>query len=69
VEAAAEDPVGGGEVGDREGESRWKIRDLLADERCKWAVLDFLTTTDIRRRVPTEEGDTVSEVSGAERRE
>jgi len=43
---------------------RWKIRDLLADERCSRAVLDFLTSTDVGRRVPAEEGDTVSEVSG-----
>jgi hypothetical protein len=32
--------------------SRWKIRDLLADKRCSRAVLDFLSTTDVGRRVP-----------------
>jgi len=48
---------------------RWKIRDLLADERCSRAVLDFLTSTDVGRRVPAEEEDTVSEVSEAELRE
>jgi hypothetical protein len=32
--------------------SRWKVRDLLADERCSRAVLDFLSTTDVGRRVP-----------------
>ena len=47
---------------------RWKIRDLLADERCGRAVLDFLSTTDVGRRVPAEE-DAVSEVSEAELRE
>jgi len=26
--------------------SRWKVRALLADERCSRAVLDFLSTTD-----------------------
>jgi len=31
------------------------IQDLLADERCSQAVLDFLSTTDVRRLVPTEE--------------
>jgi len=48
--------------------SRWKIRDLLADGRCSRAVLDFLSATDVGRRVPAEE-DTVSEVSEAELRE
>ena len=28
---------------------RWKIRDLLADERCSRAVLDFLSSTDVER--------------------
>jgi hypothetical protein len=32
--------------------SRWKVRDLLADERCSRAVLDFLSTTDVGRLVP-----------------
>jgi len=48
---------------------RWKIRDLLADERCSRAVLDFLTSTDVGRRVPAEGEDKVSEVSEAELRE
>ena len=34
------------------GESRRKIWDLLADWRCSQAVLDFLSTTDVGRRVP-----------------
>ena len=50
--------------------SRWKIRDLLADERCSQAVLDFLSTTDVGRLVPPEEeGDAGSEVSEWELRE
>jgi len=49
---------------------RWKIRDLLADERCSRTstVLDLLTSTDVGRRVPATEEDTVSEVSEAELR-
>jgi len=47
------------------GKDRWKIRDLLADERCGQAALDFLSTTDVGRRVLAEE-DAVSEVSEAE---
>jgi len=47
---------------------RWKIRDLLADKRCGRAVLDFLSSTDVGRRVPAEE-EAVSEVSEAELRE
>ena len=34
---------------------RWKIRDPLADERCSRAVLDFLFSTDVGRRVPAED--------------
>jgi len=37
--------------------SRWKIQDLLADKRCGKAVLDFLTATDVGRRVPPVEED------------
>jgi len=33
---------------------RWKIRDLLADERCSRAALDFLSSTGVGRRVPAE---------------
>jgi len=39
----------------RRWKSRWKIRDLLADRRCSQAVLDFLSATDVGRRVPAEE--------------
>ena len=48
---------------------RWKVRDLLADGRCSQAVLDFLSTTDVGRRVPVEEDDAVSPVSELEVRE
>jgi hypothetical protein len=49
-------------------ESRWKVRDLLADGRCSRAVLDFLSTTDVGRLVPVEE-DAQSEASEWELRE
>jgi len=49
---------------------RWKVRDLLADGRCSRAVLDFLSTTDVGRRVPgVEKDDAVSAVSELEVRE
>jgi len=48
---------------------RWKVRDLLADGRCSRAVLDFLSSTDVGRRVPGEEDDAVSAVSELELRE
>ena len=49
---------------------RWKVRDLLADGRCSRAVLDFLSSTDVGRRVPAAaEDDTVSTVSQLEVRE
>jgi hypothetical protein len=44
------------------GESRFTIRDLLADERCSQSVLDFLSTTDVGRLVPVED-EAQSEVS------
>ena len=34
------------------GKDRWKVRDLLADEKCGRAVLDFLATTDVGKRLP-----------------
>jgi hypothetical protein len=50
--------------------SRWKVWDLLADERCSGAVLDFISTTDVGRRVPPPaEEDAQSEVSEWELRE
>jgi len=50
--------------------SQWKIRDLLADERCGQAVLDFLSTTDVGGLVPPlEESDAASEASEWELRE
>jgi len=49
---------------------RWKVRDLPADVRCSRAVLDFLSSTDMGRRVPSEaEEDAVSAVSELEERE
>jgi len=52
------------------GKNRWKIKDLLADERCSRAVLDFLSAPDGGRRVtPLEEGDDGSQASEAELRE
>jgi hypothetical protein len=32
--------------------SRWKVGDLLADDRCSRAVLDFLSAPDEKRQVP-----------------
>ena len=46
------------------------MRDLLADGWCSRAVLDFLSTRDVGRRVPgVEEDDAVSAVSELEVRE
>jgi hypothetical protein len=54
----------------RRWKSRWKVRDLLADERCSRAVLDFLATTDIGRLTPDPaEESAQSEASGWELRE
>ena len=46
------------------------MRDLVADGRCSRAVLDFLSATDVGRRVPAEaDGDAASAVSELEVRE
>ena len=52
----------------RKETGRGKIRDLFADGRCGQAVLDFLSSTDVGRLVPTED-DTGSDVSEWERSE
>ena len=49
AEGPAEDPVGRGAGGKREGKSRFKIRDPLIDGRCSRAVPDFPSTTDVGR--------------------
>jgi len=74
MEDAAEDSVGGGAEGDQEAEERVTVRDLLADERCGQAVLDFLSSTDVGRLVPplrreVDAGSEVSELELRERRE
>jgi hypothetical protein len=52
------------------GKRRGKVRDLMGDERCSRAVLDFLATTDVGRRVPAPaEEDAQSEASEWELRE
>jgi hypothetical protein len=52
------------------GKDQFKIRDLLADARCSQSVLDFLSTTDVGRRVsPPAEDDAQSEASEWELRE
>jgi len=51
------------------GNDWWKGRDLLADGRCSRAVHDFLSATDVGRRVAAEEEDAVSAVSKLEVRE
>ena len=48
------------------GKNRFRIRDLLADERCTRQVLDFFHTTGVGSRVgpkaaPTKQGDEEAE--------
>jgi hypothetical protein len=65
MEAPAERRCGG-----RRGKDRFKIHGLFADERCSQAVLDFLTSTDVGRRIPDmAEDDARSEASEWELRE
>jgi len=52
------------------GRRRFPIRDLLADDRCSRAVLDFLSSTDVGRLAPAPvEEDAQSEASEWEVRE
>ena len=53
------------------GRWRWKAHELLADQRCSQAVLDFLSSTDVGKTVPpaAEEDDAGSEASEWELRE
>jgi len=50
------------------GKSWWNARDLLADERCSRAVLDFLSTTNVGMLVQAL-GDVAREASDWELRE
>jgi len=60
-------------VGPTRGRDRTNIAELLADERCSQAVLDFLATTDVGRTaappVANKEDDAASEASEWEARE
>jgi hypothetical protein len=51
--------------------NRSRIRDLFADERCSQAILDFLSTTDVGRRVGLDRAveEAQSEASESELRE
>jgi len=51
--------------GEGRGKERFKNRDLFADERCSQPILDFLSTINVGRLVPTPaEEDIQSGVSG-----
>jgi hypothetical protein len=52
VEETAEDPMSGGRGGNREGKDWFRNRDVFADDRCSQAILDYLATTQVGRRVP-----------------
>ena len=38
----------------KRGKRRWEMAELLADERCNEAILEFLRTMDVGRKVPVE---------------
>jgi len=39
------------------GRKWWKVHELFAERRCSQVLLDFLSSTDIGKIVPAEEGD------------
>ena len=45
----------------KKGKQKWRVGDLLADERCSPAVLDFLRSTHIGRTAPLVEENWDSE--------
>ena len=51
----------------RKRKRKWRIGDLLADERCSPAVLDFLRTTYIGRAAPPVEENWDSDEEEVER--
>jgi hypothetical protein len=56
-----------GETG--RAKNRFKIRDLFADERCSRAILHFLATSDVGRRIlDTVEENTRSDIAEGEPR-
>jgi len=50
----------------KRGKRRWKMAEMFADERCSEAILEFLRTTDVGRKVPVEKAETESTKSGTE---
>jgi len=62
---SAKRDVGLGE-GDQAPQTKWKMAELFADERCSGPILEFLRTTDVGRMVPPPKADTESEASAAE---
>jgi len=51
----------------KRGERRWRVGDLLADQRCSPAVLDFLRTTYMGRAAPPVEENWDSDEEEEER--
>jgi len=45
----------------KKGKQKWRVGDLLADERCSPAVLDFLRSTHVGRAAPPVEENWDSE--------
>ena len=59
--------MGEGQGGDERGKQKWRVGDLLADERCSPAVLDFLRSTYVGRAAPPVEGTWDSDEEDEER--
>jgi len=51
----------------KKGKRKWRVGDLLADERCSPAVLDFLRTTYVGRAAPQVEENWDSDEEEEER--
>jgi len=50
----------------KRGKRKWSMAELFADERCSGAILEFIRTTDVGRKIPVARAVTVSVASTAE---
>ena len=50
----------------KRGKRRWMMAELFADERCGEAIVEFLRTMDVGRKVSVEKAEAESTESGAE---
>jgi len=58
--------AGPGRKETKSGKRKWSMAELFADERCSGAILEFIWTTDVGRKILVARAVTVSVASTAE---